>query len=124
MLHILYTLEEGGDYFQIAKNSDEETRLLFDETVSTGQLIYGIGTRYTKIRPAYIALVETKEDYDFVLQDSRLNPTKDFDATPAAVVAENTQESKLTPDLVDIAPQDVNKLEEGVIPNTNDTPKP
>lgn len=76
MLHILYTQEEGGDFFQIAKHSDEETRLMFSETQQTGFMLYQVGDRIVKIKPAYIALVEVVEDYDFVLKDSRLNPQK------------------------------------------------
>lgn len=77
MLHILYTEEEGGDfheYHYIAQNSDEKTRELFNDTVKSGRLLYSIGDRTINISPAYVCLVETVDDFDFVLGKTRLTP--------------------------------------------------
>lgn len=77
MLHILYTEEEGGDfheYHYIAENSDEKTRELFEETLKSKRLLYSIGDRTVNITPAYICLVETVDDFDFILGKTRLTP--------------------------------------------------
>lgn len=68
MKYILYTEEEGGDFHTIACHTDEETQKLFDSTVKNKFLIHatGDGGRIIKIRPAYIALVGTVSDFDFV----------------------------------------------------------
>jgi hypothetical protein len=77
MLHILYTQEEGGDFHSyISKISDEETRQLYEDTVKSGILMYQVGDRIIKIKPAYIALGEVKEDYDFILGKTRLGARK------------------------------------------------
>lgn len=77
MLHILYTQEEGGDFHSyISKNSDEETRQLYEDTVKSGILMYQVGDRIIKIKPAYIVLGEVSEDYDFVLGRSRIAPAE------------------------------------------------
>lgn len=70
-LHILYTEEEGGDFRYIAKPTDEETLKLFEETVKTGRLLYSIGDRIINIRPAYIALGEIFDGYDFIIKKRR-----------------------------------------------------
>lgn len=75
MLHILYTEEEGGDFHEfhyIAKNSDEDTKKLYDDTVKSGTLLYSIGDRTVNIRPAYIALVKDVDGFDFVLKKRRI----------------------------------------------------
>lgn len=69
--HILYTEDEGGDFKYIAKNTDEETMELFKRTVETKQLLFQVGDVITSISPAYICLVQLKEDFDFVLGRSR-----------------------------------------------------
>jgi len=77
MLHILYTEEEGGDFREfhyIAENSDKKTRELYETAVKSGQLMYSIGDRTVNIKPAYISLVETTEDFDFVLGRTRMEP--------------------------------------------------
>lgn len=79
MLHILYTEEEGGDFREfhyIAENSDQKTRELFERTVESGQLMYSIGDRTINIKPAYLSLVETIDDFDFVLGRTRIEPPK------------------------------------------------
>lgn len=79
MLHILYTEEEGGEFREfhyIAENSDEKTRELFEETIKSKRLLFSIGDRTINITPAYICLVETKEDFDFVLGRTRIEPPK------------------------------------------------
>lgn len=75
---ILYTEEEGGSFHVIQKDSQEELEKFFKTTVKTGILIHatGDGDRIIRIRPAYIALVETTEDFDFVTGKPRIKKEK------------------------------------------------
>lgn len=72
MKHILYTEEEGGD-FHVIGGDDAYLQDLFDKTVKSKILVYstGDGDRVVKIRPAYMEIVETTHEYDFVLGSSR-----------------------------------------------------
>lgn len=71
-LYVLYTEEEGGDFHYVAKNTDEETKQLYEDTVKTGRLLYTIGDRVINIRPAYICLGKDIDGYDFVLKRRRI----------------------------------------------------
>ena len=72
-LIIIYTEEVGGDYHVIRQLTNAKTQELFDQTVASGVLIYslGDGDRIIKIKPAYLAITEIKQDWDFVLGGAR-----------------------------------------------------
>ena len=53
----------GGDFHTISFLEEKKTKELYDNCVQHKRLIYSIGDRTIKIVPAYIALVETKEDF-------------------------------------------------------------
>jgi hypothetical protein len=71
-VHILYTEEEGGDFQYIALETYEKTVELFAKTVESGHLLFTIGDRIINIRPAYICLVETIDDFDFSSKRTRM----------------------------------------------------
>lgn len=81
-LYIMYTEEEGGDYHVIAENSNEKTQELFNKTVESKVLLYSLGDggRVIKVKPAYIALVTANEDFDFVLDRSRIKGKEENDS--------------------------------------------
>ena len=65
-IFILYTEEEGGDYKFIAKHTEEETIDFYNTTIKTGLLKFMSGQKITKLKPKYITLAKTIEDYDFI----------------------------------------------------------
>lgn len=81
--YLIYTEEVGGDFHAIAMPTNKETQDLYEKTLKTGILQYSIveGGRFVKIKPVYLAICTAKEDYDFVLKRSPLNPEEEEDGT-------------------------------------------
>ena len=79
MKHILYTEEEGNNFHTISKANDEETVAFFYKIIEDQRFDFRTGDYIVKILPSYIALVETVDDYDFVLGGTRIK--KEEDAT-------------------------------------------
>lgn len=70
-LHMLYTLEEGGNFNYVAYPDDEMTRKLFEDTKKNKLLNLRMGDKIIKQKPCYIALVEETDNYDFILDRKR-----------------------------------------------------
>lgn len=84
MKHILYTEEEGGNFKYIAYKSDEETVAKFHEIIEKRRFEFRTSDKITRVIPAYIALVEDVDGYDFVINKRRIGlellPDKEEDA--------------------------------------------
>lgn len=72
MKHILYTEDEGGNFKYIAYASDEETIEKFNEIIVKRRFEFRSSDKITRIVPAYIALVEDIDGYDFILNKHRV----------------------------------------------------
>lgn len=77
MKHIIYSEEEGGRLKHYASGSGEEMAAKFQQIVKDKRFEFKAGDKLIRVIPTYIAIVEDVDDYDFVLDHSRINPPKE-----------------------------------------------
>ena len=71
MKHILYTVQEGGRFLYISFMDDEETTKKFNIAKKSGELVFKHEDMEVVIEPAYIALLEDIDNFDFIINKKR-----------------------------------------------------
>lgn len=90
---LLYSEDEGGELKAVKKGSDQETEKWFDEIVTSRMLMFSVGERITRIRPAYVALYELCNDFDFVLGKTTIE--KPLESKKKSPTSKEDQSDKL-----------------------------
>ena len=70
---IVFSYGEGGDYHAFRHLTNEETVNKYYEAKQTGRLSFVAGDGVTEeFEPAYIALVNIVDGYDFIINEERI----------------------------------------------------